>query len=213
MSSGQSVPWGELAALGTASCWVVTSLAFAGAGKRIGSQNVNLLRLLVAIPLLMIVTFLLRGQALPTDASSEAWIWLSVSGMVGFVFGDMCLFRAFVLIGPRLSSLLMATTPLMTAWMGWLVLGESLGPWAWLGMALTIAGVAWALVAQGGSGRLIDVRTGVVLALLGALGQAGGLVLSKLGMGEYDAFAATQIRVLAAVVGWLFVFFVNTKRR
>ena len=35
----------------------------------------------------------------------------------------------------------------------------------------------------------------------GALGQAGGLVLSKLGMGSYDPFAATQVRVLVGAAG------------
>src|SRR6185295_3377061 len=40
----------------------------------------------------------------------------------------------------------------------------------------------------------------------GALGQAGGLVLSKLGMGSYDAVAATQVRVLAGILGYAVLF-------
>ncbi len=202
---------GELAALGTASCWVVTSLAFARAGQRIGSLSVNIIRLAMAAPMLGVVTLLLRGHFLPDDASSQAWIWLSLSGIIGFVFGDMCLFRAFLLIGPRLSSLIMATAPLMTALIGFAVLGEGLGLFALGGMALTIGGVAWAVLdrrarapAEPGHRQL-----GVLLALGGALGQAGGLVLSKYGMGEYDAFAATHIRVMAALVGWLLVFVVT----
>lgn len=199
---------GELAALATAGCWVVTSLAFASAGQRIGSLSVNLIRLVMALPMLSLVTLATRGLLVPSDASSSTWIWLSISGLIGFVFGDMCLFRAFLLIGPRLSSLIMATAPLMTALIGFLLLGEGLGPLALVGMFLTIAGVAWALLdrkarppAQAGHRRL-----GILLALGGALGQAGGLVLSKYGMADYDAFAATHIRVMAAVVGWLVVF-------
>lgn len=198
---------GELAALGTACCWVVTSLAFARAGHRVGSLSVNYVRLFFALPMLCVVTLLVRGQFLPLDASGDAWMWLSLSGLIGFVFGDMCLFRAFILIGPRLSSLIMATAPLMTAVIGYLVLGEELGIAALLGMGLTIAGVAWALADRsasgGGSG---ENRTwGVVLALGGALGQALGLVLSKHGMGTFDAFAATQIRVIAAFVAWTLI--------
>lgn len=37
------------------------------------------------------------------------------------------------------------------------------------------------------------------MAFGGAVGQAGGLVLSKKGMGNYDAFASTQIRIIAAM--------------
>jgi drug/metabolite transporter (DMT)-like permease len=42
---------------------------------------------------------------------------------------------------------------------------------------------------------------GVALGAGGALGQAAGLVLSKLGMGSYDPFAATQVRVLVGAAG------------
>lgn len=198
---------GELAALGTAGCWVVTSLAFTRAGQRVGSLSVNYVRLFFALPMLCVVTLLIRGQFLPLDASGDAWMWLSLSGVIGFVFGDMCLFRAFILIGPRLSSLIMATAPLMTALIGYLVLREALGLAALLGMVLTIGGVAWALADRTASSGVTGENRlwGVVLALGGALGQALGLVLSKHGMGTFDAFAATQIRVIAAFVAWTLI--------
>jgi uncharacterized membrane protein len=48
---------------------------------------------------------------------------------------------------------------------------------------------------------------GLGLAFCGALGQAAGLVLSKVGMGTYDAVAATQVRVLAGAAGYALLFF------
>jgi uncharacterized membrane protein len=39
-------------------------------------------------------------------------------------------------------------------------------------------------------------------ASLGALGQALGLIFSKYGMGSYNAFSATQIRLIAAFIGF-----------
>lgn len=217
---------GELAALATAGCWVASMLAFEAAGRRIGSLSVNLLRLLLAIGLGAAAGVLFRGMALPLDASPHAWLWLSVSGLVGFTFGDLCLFRAFVLVGARISSLLMALAPPFTALIGWAILGEVLSGTDLLGMAITLLGVGWAVLertppaatgtagpvaapraaAQAGetTGRLAPL--GVLLGVAGALGQAGGLVLSKLGMGSYDAFAATQIRVLAGTAGFAVVF-------
>ena len=45
-----SIPFaGEMAALGTAACWVGTALTFEAAGHRIGSLRVNLLRMPVAL--------------------------------------------------------------------------------------------------------------------------------------------------------------------
>ena len=205
---------GELAALTTAVCWAVSSLAFTRAGRRIGALALNLVRLGFALVFSAALALLLRGLPLPTDASATQWAWLSLSGLVGFVFGDLCLFRAFVLLGPRLALLIMATAPPMTAVLGWLVLGETLTPTAVAGMTLTLAGIAWVISARpaelpavaGQEPRAMSLRTGVWLGLGGALGQAGGLVLSKHGMGDYDAFAATQVRIIAGVVGFAAVY-------
>jgi drug/metabolite transporter (DMT)-like permease len=196
--------------LATAVCWSVTALAFDAAGRRIGSLAVNWIRLVIAIGLLSAWGAISRGYALPTDADAHAWTWLSLSGLVGFVLGDLCLFRAFVVLGPRLSSLVMSLAPVLTVVMGWLVLGETLSLIDWLGMSMTIAGIAWALSdrAPNAANEPKHPVAGLLLAFGGAAGQAGGLVLSKYGMGDYDPFAATQIRVIAGVAGFSLLFFV-----
>jgi drug/metabolite transporter (DMT)-like permease len=200
---------------------VASALAFEGAGRRIGSLTVNLLRLAMAAGLLGLWGWAVRGLAWPADASPHAWRWLSVSGLVGFTFGDLCLFRALVVLGSRLSTLMMSLAPPLAALLGWLVLGEVLSPLDLAGMVLTVGGVAWAVaerqrmrpVAQGdgpGPPPPLDPgrrrAAGVLLGLGGAVGQAGGLVLSKLGMGGYDPFAATHVRVLAGLVGYVVLF-------
>jgi drug/metabolite transporter (DMT)-like permease len=43
----------------------------------------------------------------------------------------------------------------------------------------------------------------MLFAFFGAMGQALGLVLSKYGMGDYNVFAATQIRVIAGAIGFI----------
>ena len=196
---------GELAALATACCWTVTALSFESASKRIGSLAVNLIRLVVAFFLLVAFSWITRGHPLPTDADPEAWLWLSVSGLVGFTLGDMALFRAFVLIGARRSMLLMSLVPVLTALAGWLVMGEMLAGTDWAGMALTVAGVSLVVSERrrNGNGAPSDLPIqGVLLGLAGAAGQAVGLVLSKYGMRDYSPFAATQIRVIAGIAGF-----------
>jgi uncharacterized membrane protein len=46
---------------------------------------------------------------------------------------------------------------------------------------------------------------GIIFACLGALGQAAGLIFSKIGMGSYNPLAATQIRIIAAVIGYTII--------
>jgi drug/metabolite transporter (DMT)-like permease len=200
---------GETAALGTAICWTVTALAFESAGRRVGSLAVNLIRLVFAFVFLTAFCTLSRGHSIPSDATAHAWIWLGLSGVTGFTIGDLCLFRAFVVMGSRLSMLLMALVPSFTAIISWLILGERLSPMDWLGMALTTGGVAWVVMERktNDAGKISSLpRSGVLLGVGGALGQAVGLTLSKYGMADYDPFQATQIRVMAGALGFAVLF-------
>ncbi len=208
--------FGEFAALLTACFWTVTSLVFEAAGKRIGSLTVNLIRLYLAFIIYCVFLYFRRGLIFPTDATPEAWFWLSLSGLVGFVIGDQLLFQAFVVVGARISMLMMAMVPPMTALIGWVILGETLTLLNILGMMMTISGIILVVLKReapqlnGNKRNKVKFSypvAGVLLALGGAAGQATGLVLSKFGMKDYNAFAASQIRVLAGLVGFTILFF------
>ncbi len=202
---------GQLAALATAFCWTVTALAFESAGRRIGSLAVNLIRLIFALFFLTLFNLITRGQALPLDAGAHVWLWLSLSGLVGFTLGDLCLFRSYVLIGARTSTLFMLLVPPLSAVAGWALLGETLTMCDWIGMALTVGGV-WSVVSEKRTAENGQphphAASGALLGLGAAVCQAVGLILSKYGMGDYSPFAATQIRAWAGFVGFavLFVF-------
>lgn len=194
---------GEIAALGTAGCWMISALSFEAAGKRIGSLSLNMIRLVIAFGLLGLVSLFLRGEFFPTDATAHAWLWLSISGVIGFVIGDYTLFRAIIEIGPRLASLVMSSVPVWVALIGWALLGEQLRGPELAGIGLVVGGIGLAISDRPAKAdRDPPSAFGVTLAVVGALGQAAGLVLSKYGMGDYDAFAATHIRVLAGIAGF-----------
>ena len=206
--------YGELAALATAFFWTVTALSFEIASKRIGSLAVNMIRLVFAFIFLLVFNYFVRGKALPVDASTHGWIWLSVSGLIGFVFGDYFLFRAYTVISSRIAMLIMTLVPPITALIGWLFLGERMIALHILGMVLTVSGIALAIFTRPVNGRKVKLSyplKGIIFALGGAVGQAVGLVLSKYGMGSYDAFAATQIRIIAGIFGFGLIIIVLNK--
>ncbi|MBN2485578.1 MAG: DMT family transporter [Bacteroidales bacterium] len=196
---------GELAALAVAIFWTITALAFERASFKIGSLAVNIIRLFIGFVFLSAFTFFYRGSLLPADATTHNWLWLALSGFVGFVFGDLLLFKSYTIIGSRFAMLIMTLVPPITAITGWAVLGEKLSLINLTGMVLTVGGIALAIFSRNtadGKFRLKLSPKGIFFALGGALGQAVGLVLSKLGMQGYDAFAATQIRLLAGMFGF-----------
>jgi len=197
---------GEFAALFTALCWTVTSLAFESATNRIGTIAVNILRLLIGMIFLSIYAFIRRGLILPTDASVENWIWLTLSGLVGFVFGDLFLFKSYTIIGSRFSMLIMTMVPPITAFFSFIIIGERLTLYHGLGMTLTFTGISMAIFGRRSKGEKLSLKLapkGILFAVGGAIGQALGLVLSKLGLTDYDAFAATQIRIIAGIIGYV----------
>ncbi|HNY02376.1 MAG TPA: DMT family transporter [Bacteroidales bacterium] len=204
---------GELAALLTAIFWTITALSFEAASKSIGSLTVNLFRLIVGFCFLSIFVFFYRGVLLPLDASPHAWLYLTLSGLFGFVIGDLCLFQAFVVLGARISMLMMALSPPITALVGWLVLGETMTWKSLAGMIVTLSGIALVVLErkpgeENGDGKVKFHYPlwGILLGLGGAAGQSVGLILSKIGMQGYDTFASTQIRVITGIVGFAVLF-------
>ena len=186
---------------------------------------VNLLRLIMALAMFCLFLWVRDGSALADGFSKEAWFWLLLSGLIGFTLGDMFLFRAFVEIGPRLALLIMSLNAPMSAIIGWLWLGEQYNVLQWIGMVVTLSGVGWVILERpaedesmpdaakpmrDSNGRRVRnvTRSGVLLGIGGAAGQAVGGVMSKYGMGTSDAFAATQIRVIGGIAGLIVFFFI-----
>jgi len=204
---------GEWAALGTALAWTLSALAWTEAGRRIGALATSYIRLIVASAMLAFYGWLARGRWLPSDADADTWLFLGLSGFFGFFLADLLLFRALVLIGPRLALLIQSLTPPITAIISWLFLDDQIAGINWIGMVLTLAGISWVILGRTKSGAPVVERAarrrGIVLSVTACFAQAIGYVLSKQGIGDYDAAAATFIRVLAGMAGFMLLITVT----
>lgn len=195
---------GEIAALTTSVAWSFTSTFFTIAGKEVGSMIVNRTRLLFASSYLMITHLLLYGQLLPLQAAAYRWEWLALSGFIGLVFGDGLLFEAFVLIGARLSMLMMSLVPIMSTILAWLFLNEVLTVFEIVAILMTVGGIVWVIFERNHSGNQLENRNfllGILCAFGGALGQAFALITAKKGLGgDFPALSANLIRVVTATI-------------
>ncbi len=182
---------------------------FEAASRRVGSVPVNIIRIGVALLLLSLVLFLRDGSPIPSDFPLHGWIYLGLSGVVGFFIGDIFLFKALVDLGPRLAMLIHSLAAPTAAVIGWLLLSEQYQPTQWLGIAVTLSGVCLVIMERTPDSpprarfrpRTVSAK-GITYGILAMLGQAVGYLLSKVGMmtdsGYLDAFASTQIRAIAA---------------
>lgn len=203
---------GELAALATSFFFSVGPTFFTLAGRLVGSVVVNRTRLVVAFGYLLVVHFILYGTLLPLDAEPDRWLWLGLSGLIGFVLGDAALFQAFIVIGTRLTMLIFTVNPIIATLLGWLFLGETLTPTQLLGMGITLGGIGWVMLERNNSvQRELTPKaytTGILLAVLAGAGQATGAITAKLGLyGDFPVLSGQIIRVSIAVVGiWILTF-------
>jgi len=194
---------GELAALATSFFFAATAVVFTQTGKMVGSKVTNVTRATLALFYLLIINTIFFGSPLPFSAAPERWGWLAVSGLVGLAIGDAFLFQALVCVGPRISTLLMSLAPVIGALTAWLAFSEVLTAGQIAGIAVTLAGIAWVVVTTRQDGAVSGCAPGqgILFGILGATGQAWGLVLSKQGMlGDFSPFEGGVIRMLVAVI-------------
>jgi drug/metabolite transporter (DMT)-like permease len=202
---------GEIAAFFTAVCWAGSSIFFTSTSKKIGAIAVNRIRLVFAVGLILIAHILLTGQLLPLGAEPFRWLWLGLSGIVGLVLGDSFLFQAYKMIGNRLGTLIMAGVPVVSSLAAWIFLGEQLDAKSLIGILLCVGGIFVVVMERpaGANGSDHHERRqyllGVLFAIGGALGQAGGLILAKMGLVDnFPSISGVMIRMLVAMtIMWL----------
>lgn len=195
---------GEIAALIAACLWACSSMIFSLLGRKIRSSELNLLKGVVAI-VLMSAAIPITGESLTRIQPLAFWL-LIISGVVGLGLGDTSYFESLRMIGPRRALLLTISAPPMTAILAALFLGEHLALTAWLGIGVTILGVAWVITEQTPlNGVKIEpaaLRAGVLFASFSALCQSIGAVLSRaaLTMTDVTALQSGMWRLLAGIV-------------
>ena len=203
-----------LFALGTSFCIAFATLISAEVVKAVGGpMSLSRWRMLIGFLMLAAITSLVG------DWSSVTVVQLPLiflSGFVAIVIADPALNAGIALIGARRTGLIFSLSAPFAAALGFLVLGEKLGPVQLLGCILIASGIAFAVafnrkpdrIANGEVGPYslvhAEVRlsaAGVLLVVLAAFGQAIGILSMRPVMQDgSDPFAVMTLRALVAVI-------------
>lgn len=193
----------ESAALGAAFTWAIGGLVAAYPTSVLGGPRFTRLRMYwVAFALTAIATVLGGWGTLGT----REIILLGTSGVVGLALGDVALFSAFARLGPRRTGILFATNAPMAALASAVIFDERFTGPALAGSGLVLAGVTLAIAYGTRPGEKHhwesvhgSLWVGVAFGLLGAAGQAGGVLLADpVFDSDPDPWAAAAVR---AIVG------------
>jgi drug/metabolite transporter (DMT)-like permease len=176
---------GELAALSAAFLWAFSAVIYTHLGQRIPPLVLNLSKGVLAIAFIAI-TLIVQGNYSPAGMNAVPLGLLLLSGVFGLGIGDTFYFEALNHLGARRTLLLEALAPPLSALIALIFLRETLSSGAWLGIFLTVLGVSWVISERvpGSEGKAANPVRGVSVALLSALGQACGAVLSRAALAE-----------------------------
>ncbi len=182
---------GELISLGVAVSWTATALFAEVGSKRMGSLPFNTIRMTMSLVFLAVTLWLVMGLPYPRYADGSTWMWLLLSGVVGYVIGDYCLMQGYIKIGSRFGQLFMTLSAPTAAITGRLLLGEQMRPIAIVGMIVTLSGIALSILSRSDKSEHHAIHfklpaRGIFFAAMAGICQGFGLVLSKVGLTHYD---------------------------
>ena len=200
---------GELISIGVAFSWTATALLSEFGSKRMGNVTLNFVRMAITLVFSAILFWVVTGNPLPAKASGEAYLWMMLSGLVGYVIGDFCLFQCYIIIGSKFGQLFMTLAPITAAIMAWFTLGQEIRPMSIVAMVVTLTGIAITVLGRSDSNHRLSLKlplNGVLFAIGAAVCQGVGLVLSKIGMDHYEASLA------APCEPWILPFYANVFR-
>ena len=199
---------GELAALAAAALWAAAALFYSRARERIPARELNLIKGVLAIALLS-ATLLITGEA-RAPWNARAVMLLGISGVIGIGFGDTAYFEALKALGVRRTLLIGILAPPLTAIIAWIALGETLPPGAWIGIALTVLGVAWVISEHENANDAAPVAAkalwmGIGFGVAAALAQSVGAILSRIALTQtpVSALMSALLRLAAGVLTML----------
>ena len=216
---------GELISIGVAFSWTATALLSEYGSKRLGNLTLNVLRMALALVFSLVLFGVVTGSPLPTAVPLDACGWMLLSGLVGYVIGDFCLFQCYIIIGSRYGQLFMTLAPLSAALMAWVTLGQQMTAMSIVAMLVTLLGIGISVLGRGEHHK-VSLKLplhGALYAIGAAMCQGIGLVLSKIGMDHYNLtalaetgvpewmipFSANFYRCVAGIIGFTLLLYVR----
>jgi drug/metabolite transporter (DMT)-like permease len=194
---------GELAALGAALIWSVSVTIFRIKASYAHPVGINIFNGLTSCACFLVTAFV-AGIVFPADVS--VWATLVLSGFIGISIGDSAFYGALPRIGVPLTSVIQCLAPPVTGLLAWFFLSERLSGLELTGILITTLGVAGYVYfeepveAAGPEVPRSRYVQGLWLAVIAALGQAGGSVVAKTALSSAEPTAAAFIRLAGHVL-------------
>lgn len=194
---------GELFALLCAISWACAVILFKHIGNSLTANQLNLIKNLLAVSLLVPTAMLVEGFRFPVLG---LWQWgvMFVSGYIGIAVADTLYLQALRLLGAGRTAIVASLYSPFVLILSLLFLGESLQSSQWLGFVLVIAGILVVVYQrQPANIERADLMEGAWLAIGSVFMTAAGVVAMKPLLVNDGFFWMVSFRLLAGIAGML----------
>lgn len=211
-------PLGVALASGAMALFAISSIITASAMRRLDTDAGALIAALANLPLgiaLVLAQLYFFG---PLRAPSATGVFsFLLAGVFSTYLGRWLFFKSIETAGPTRATGFQTSSPLITAFLGWLLLGQHLSPLALTGIALGVLGLATTSLgsrrARAASAALppsIDLRSFVLIGLGSSTAYSVSHILRAGAIQSWNEPIAGV--VLGAIAGTLALGFVNRRK-
>ncbi|MDD1504100.1 DMT family transporter [Lysinibacillus sp. CNPSo 3705] len=157
-------------------------------------EHISLLRLLIGSFVLIIIA-VIRKTPLPELKDIPIILLL---GFLGFTVYQVALNYGEQTISAGVASLLVSTTPIITALLAVFFYREKLSLWGWVGSLVGFCGVAF--ISIGGSSESFTFNTGIVIVLVASLSESIYFVFQHRYLEKYGAIPFTMYAIWSGTI-------------
>jgi len=206
---------GEVYSALCALLWAVAVILFRKSGERVTPVVLNLFKDVAGLILLCITMLILSVEFFPSTQTTEDWIILLVSGVIGIGIADTLFFASLNRLGAGRSAIVDCLYSPFVILCSLVHLDESFGPMLIVALALMVGAIfvgTWQPEQLDKPEDKKQLRIGVVLGVISMACMAIGISMAKPVLDRCDPWWATTVR-MAAGTALMAVIVAGTSRR
>jgi drug/metabolite transporter (DMT)-like permease len=191
---------GTFYALVTAVLWAAAIIFLKRSGETVSPYALNVFRVTVSTAAL-VLTLAFAGRQLLFKAPLSDMLILLASGVIAIAISDTFLLMALNRLGAGIMAILDCLYAPFIVLCAFVMLGERLGVWQWVGMALVSSGVLLAARHEPPKGTPPrQIVAGVFCGIIAMATVAFGIVLAKPVLERSPVLWATTMRQIGALI-------------
>ncbi len=185
---------GVIAALSSTIFWAIGAITFKRLGKKLEPLGMTMLKSLCSVLLLILLAFILKENLM---INFNFLLPLALSGILGIAIGDSLFFASLNRLSPIILSILLLAGPdIATGILAFFMLKENPPLLVWIGIILTITGLACLLFPVNKLGNNVKTSVaGLVFALLSLICTSLSMVIIKPVLSQVTTLTATIYRM------------------